>query len=264
MESGFFSTTFNRSLGSVALAMVIATLATYAIVNVREAELIKEMATTVSVDGEGMVKITPDVAQFSFAVMAKGVNAEAAQASSSVKINAIIAFLKEQGVEEKDIQTENYMMYPVYQYDYSATACGPGEFCAPAKEIPDGFEVSQSVTVKVRDTAKAGALLAGVGQKEATGISGLSFVLDDEEPSKAEARAKAIADSQEKAQAIADQFGMKITRMMSYYESEGYPESPYGPEAYESDMMSAKVMNPELPMGEQEVRAHVSVMYEME
>lgn len=262
MESGFFSTAFNRSLGSVALAMVIATLATYAIVNVKQAELVKQMPTTVSVDGEGIVKVTPDVAQFSFSVTAKGENAELAQASSSAKINAIIAFLKEQGVDEKDVKTADYNMYPLYTYDYSNTPCDGQEFCGPGKEIPNGFEVSQYVTVKVRDTAKAGALLAGVGQKEATGISGLSFVLDDDSVSKAEARTKAIADSQEKAQAIADQFGMRVTRMTSYYETEEYGAMPYQGPGYEMDM--AKMGSPELPTGEQEVKARVSVMYEME
>ncbi len=261
----FFSSTFNRLLGSILLAMFIAALAAYAILTMRTAEITREMPTSISVTGEGEVKVKPDIAQFSFSVTAKGATAEEAQATSSAKMIALTAYLAQQGVAEADIKTENYNLYPLFTYDYGAEVMCDGWNCPPAREIPDGFEVSQYVTVKVRDMAKAGTLLAGVGGLGATGISGLSFTIDNEDASKDEARNKAIADATAEAQSIADQFGMRLTRMTSYYEMDDYygGEPYYG--GYEMDMAKNESGGaPPLPAGEQEVRATVSVTYEME
>ncbi len=263
----FFSSTFNRLLGSILLAMVIAALAAYAILTMRTAEITRDMPTTISVTGEGKVNVKPDISQFSFSVTAKGATAEEAQATSSAKMTALTAYLAEQGVAEADIKTENYNLYPLFTYDYSAGGIMPceGWNCPPPEEMPDGFEVSQYVSVKVRDMAKAGALLAGVGERGATGISGLSFAIDNEDASKDEARNQAIADARVEAQTIADQFGMKLTRMTSYYEMEDYygGEQYYG--AYGMDMAKNEAGGvAPLPAGEQEIRATVSVTYEME
>ena len=60
----FFSSTFNRLLGSILLAMIIAALAAYAVLTMRTAEITREMPTNISVTGEGKVKVKPDIAQF--------------------------------------------------------------------------------------------------------------------------------------------------------------------------------------------------------
>jgi uncharacterized protein YggE len=261
----FFSSTFNRLLGSILIAMVIAALAAYSILTMRTAEITKTMPTNISVTGEGTVKVKPDIAQFSFSVTAKGATAEEAQSTSSVKMTTLTQYLAEQGVTEADIKTENYNLYPLFVYEYEEGAECRDWNCPGPKEIQDGFEVSQYVTVKVRDMAKAGALLAGVGERGATGISGLNFVIDNDESSKIEARNKAIADARAEAQNIANQFGMKLVRMTGYYEMEDYyaPEPAYG--SYEMDMAKNEAGgSPPLPAGEQEITATVNVSYEME
>ncbi len=261
----FFSSTFNRLLGSILLAMIIAALAAYAVLTMKTADITREMRTSISVTGEGKVKVKPDVSQFSFSVTAKGANAEEAQATSSAKMNEITKYLAEQGVVEADIKTENYNLYPLFTYEYEEGVECVDWNCPGPKEIPDGFEVSQYVTVKVRDMAKAGPLLAGIGERGATGISSLSFVIDNEEPSKDAARDMAIADARAEAQSIADQFGMKLVRMTSYYETEEYyGATPYYG-GYEMDMAKAESAGaPPLPAGEQEITSTVNVSYEME
>lgn len=259
----FFSSTFNRLLGSILLAMIIAALAAYAVLTMRTAEITREMPTNISVTGEGKVKVKPDIAQFSFSVTAKGATAEEAQSTSSAKMTALVKYLAEQGVAEADIKTENYNLYPLFTYDYSAGGIMPcdGWNCPPPEETPDGFEVSQSVTVKVRDMAKAGELLAGVGERGATGISSLNFVVDNDEASKDEARNQAIADARAEAESIANQFGMKLVRMTSFYEMEDYGVPYYG--GSEMAMDKSEAGGPPLPAGEQEVTATVNVSYEI-
>lgn len=257
----FFQHRHNRVLGSVVLVLVAVALFSYAVMNMKMTENMYPMPMNISVNGEGEVSAIPDIGQFSFSVMAEGAEAAAAQEASATKINDIMAYLKEQGVEEKDIKTENYNMYPKYRYEGAGCM---GGWCPPGKEIPDGFEVSQTIAVKVRDTAKAGTLIAGVGDKGATNISGLTFTVDDETKLKAEARTKAIADAKSKADKVAADLGVEIVRVTSFYENEGYYGEPYG---YGGEMMMAKdesaPMAPGTPMGENVTKVSVSVSFEV-
>ena len=75
-----------------------------------------------------------------------------------------------------------------------------------------GYEVRQSTTVKVRDTAKAGDFLAGVGEKGANEVSSLNFTFDDPDQVQDEARNEAIADAKAKADVLAKQLGVRIVR----------------------------------------------------
>ena len=260
MEHHFFHSTFNRALGSLALVAVVIALISYAYLTFEQAQNTEPMPATISVSGTGEVQAVPDLGQFSFSVQAEGETAEAAQGQSATKMNAILAYLKEQGVEDKDIKTEGYSLNPRFRYD--ETPCPMDSFCPPSEPIPDGFEVFQSVTVKVRNKDKAGELIAGVGGLEATNISGLTFTVDNDEALKAQAQAAAIEDAKAKAQVLADQLGVEIVRMVSYYEDMGY----YG--AYEAPMaMDAKEgmpVNPELPVGEQTTEVTVNVTYEVQ
>jgi uncharacterized protein YggE len=254
----FFSNKTYQVIIVITIALAGLALASYAYSSYYMTKSMYPMPMSISVNGEGEASAIPDVGQFSFSVTAEGADATTAQAASGTKINDLIAYLKEQGVEEKDIKTENYNMYPKYRYEN--TDCF-GAWCPPGEEIPDGFEVSQTVAVKVRDTAKAGTLIAGVGEKGATNISGLSFTVDDETALKAEARSKAIADAKTKAEKIAADLGVEIVRVTSFYENEGY----YGYGSAEPMMekaMDASVA-PNTPVGENTTNVSVSVSFEV-
>jgi uncharacterized protein YggE len=261
MGPTFFSSKANRVLGSLALLMVVAALASYTALTLRSAKITKDVPTTISVNGDGEVQVTPNLGQFSFSVTASAKTAQEAQASSTARMNDIFALLKNQGVEDKDVKTSDYTLTPKFTYEQNALPCD-GWNCPPPKQIPDGFEVSQLVTVKVRDIAKSGALLAGIGEKGATGISSLSFVLDDDKLSKADARDKAVADAKDKAQKIAQQFGMKLGRMTSYYENQVYTDPSYAG-GYGMELAKADAAPVPLSPGEQKITASVSVTYEL-
>lgn len=257
----FFNSKIHRVIAAITIALAGLAFASYAYSNFQMAKTMYPMPMNISVTGDGEVSAIPDVGQFSFSIVAQGAEATAAQEASGTKINDVITYLKEQGVEEKDIKTENYTMYPKFKYENNGCL---GGWCPPSQEIPDGFEVSQTVAVKVRDTAKAGALIAGVGEKGATNISGLTFTVDDESKLKAEARSKAIADAKVKAEKIAADLGVEIVRATSFYESEGYYGAPYG---YGGEMMmDAKAESfegPSTPMGENLTKIQVNVSFEV-
>ncbi len=129
-----------------------------------------------------------------------------------------------------------------------------------------GYEVRQSTTVKVRDTAKAGDLLAGVGDKGATELSGLNFTFDKPEATQTEARNKAIADAKAKADELAKQLGVHLVRVVSFSESgSGYPQ-PYAygrGGATANQAMDSKAVAPEISVGQNNVTDDVSITYEI-
>ncbi len=258
--NSLFSSALNRTLATLVLLGVVVALGSYAYVTLKNAGGWVG-PTTINVVGNGEVTATPDLATFSFSVKAEGADASAAQTKSVEAMKAVNDYLKAEGVEEKDIKTTNYNLTP--KYTYEERPCAMGMWCPPGEQKQVGFEVYQTVTVKVRDTAKAGNLLSGVGSKGATDISGLGFTIDDEDKYKAEARELAIADAKAQAEALAKQLDVRLVEMTGYYE-----ESPSSPMPYYGmggDMaMSAKAeMAPaaDVPMGENTITSRVNLTY---
>ena len=263
METGFFSNKQARLLGLLTLLMLIIALGSYAMVNFEKLESLDLNPATISVSGEGEMLAVPDVAQFSFSVTAKEDTANAAQEASGTKIDAILAYLAEQGIEEKDIKTQNYNLYPNWRYE--ERVCLSNSFCPPGERVQDGFTVSQSVMVKVREVDRAGEIIAGVGEREATDISSLNFTVDDTDALKEEARAKAIADAKAKAEVLAEQLGVRIISIAGYYEGGG----DFGPVYAESRALAFDSAEDEgfggakLPVGEESTKVTVNITYKV-
>lgn len=234
-------------------------------------------ANVVTVNGTGEVTAVPDVASFSFSVTETAKQVSDAQNNASKKMNSIIDAMKAMGIEEKDIKTTGYNTYP--KYEYKRSVCPPvsptmmdssssvaySYPCTDGKQVIIGYEVNQMISVKVRKMADAGAALSKVGSLGATNISGLSFVIDDIEKVRAEARDKAIQDAKEKAEKLEKSLGVKFARITSFYENGAYPVSGYGG----GEMMGAKTMMadsvsiPQIPVGENKVVSNVSISYEV-
>lgn len=249
-------------LGTAALLMAVIALVAYSYYTWKQSEYMYGGPTTISVTGEGEVSAIPDIGTFSFSVEAEGKDATTAQNESATKMNAVLSYLKEKGVEDKDVKTENYSLYPKYRYE--TKVCPMGSYC-PGEQVQDGFTVSQTVTVKVRAVDTAGELISGVGEKGATNISGLSFTIDDTTALKDEARTEAIKDAQDKAKELARQLGVRLDKMVGYYEDEnGYPMPYYG---MGGDMMvktaSEAAVAPSLPTGENMTKSRVTLTYQV-
>ena len=222
-----------------------------------------DMEHTISVAGYGEVASVPDAASFTYSVVETGPTVADAQAKATTKSNAIVAYLKEAGIEDKDVRTENYNINP--QYEYKAQVCT--QFgCPGGRQTIVGYEVNQAVTVKVRDTAKAGDVLSGIGTRGASNVSGLSFTIDQErqEELKAEARKKAIEDARSKAEKIAKSLGVSIDDVVAFNEDMGGPVYPmFSRDAVANESAGAAVA-PVLPTGENKIISTVSVTFEIE
>lgn len=218
----------------------------------------------ISIDGRGEVVAVPDTAEFSFSVVEKAASVATAQDAATKKMNAISAYLKEQGIEEKDIKTTGYNVYPQYEWQQITCVTFP---CPSGKNVLTGYEVRQSVTVKVRDTKEAGNLLTGIGGKGASELSGLTFTVDNDEGLKAQAREKAIANAKEKAEALAKELGVRLVRVVSFseYQDGGYPPIYYGRGVTGVGMGGDAELKvaPDVPRGENTYVSQVTVSYEI-
>ena len=165
-----------------------------------------------SVTGSGVVYAKADVANISVGLKTEAKSTAAEATSENIKtMNEIVKELKNLGVEEKDIKTTNYRLSPVYNWTQNR-----------GQELK-GYEVNQTVTIKVRNLDKIGEIIAKTTEKGANQIGNVNFTIDDEYELKAQARELAITKAKEKAKEIAKQSGMRLGVVKSFYENEYQP-----------------------------------------
>lgn len=201
---------------------------------------------TISVRGEGKVYTKPDIAMVSLSVVTEGRNIKNVQDENSEKMNKVIDFLKGFGIEEKDIKTTNYRLYPRYDYE--------------DRKIPQiiGYEITQTLEIKIRNLEKIGEILeqsVGVGINQ---VSSLSFAVDNDEELE-EARSLAIKDAKEKAKTLAAQLGIRLLKISGFDEGVGY-DYPI----YRELGMGGAGEAPQIQVGENEIIVNVTLIYEID
>lgn len=213
-----------------------------------------------NVSGEGKAVGIPDIATFNFQVITEGGKDVAAlQKENTDKVNAAIAYLKDQKVDEKDIKTQSYSLDPRYSYCSGNRACPPPEIT--------GFTIRQMVEVKVRDMGNVGKLMSGVISKGANSTNGPVFSIDDPTKVQNEARAEAIAKAKAKAEDLANAGGFKLGRLLSIEEgisSAPQPLYAYGMGGAGVSMKSVDQAIPTIQPGSQDVNVTVSLKYEID
>lgn len=220
----------------------------------------QDQANTIQVTGEGEVFAVPDIATITFSARGEGVDVKTAQTKEADLVNKALAYVKSVGIAEKDTKVTSYNLQPKYQ-SIIAPVCRTYPCPTPEQKII-GYEVYQSIEVKVRDTTKAGDIVAGLGGVGITDIYGPNFSIDDEDTLKADAREKAIADAREKAKILAKQLGVHVVRITGFQESSGGYPMMYA----KADMAvssGAAAPSPEMPKGENKISSSVTITYEI-
>ena len=214
---------------------------------------------TITVSGDGKVTVTPDIAMISFSVVTQGKEPETIQEENTEKMNEVISFIKEQGIEAKDIKTANYNLSP--QYDYGRR---PDIYPPPPPKIV-GYTLTQTVLLKVRDFEKVPAILGVLPDLGINQIEQLSFEVEDPDRYLNEARKEAFEKARDKAKAMAAFSGTRIRRVVTFSESFGgpIPYRLYAAEALGKGGDLGGEVPPVIEPGSQDVTVNVSVTYEI-
>ncbi len=167
---------------------------------------------TITVSAEGKTTVSPDIAKLSFSVISEGANPKTLAENNNKKMTAAIDFVKSKGIDEKDIKTTQYDLAPRYEYDEKTK-----------KTFISGYTLTQTVLVKIRDLNKTAEVLGGLPPLGINQISSISFEIDEPEKYLSDARDKAFDKAKEKAMAMAEKNGVKLGRVINFYEYQPIP-----------------------------------------
>lgn len=215
---------------------------------------------TITVTGTGRAETPPTIARVVFTVEETASTVAEAQDKATTRATAALDAIHDLDISEDDIQTTGYYTNPQYE---TQQPCRPGMVCAQGSPRIVGYQVSQTITVKIRNTDRAGEVLAVLGEAGVQNISGPNFEVDDDSEVMAEAREEAIKDAHKQAKMLAKQLRVRLGDVVTFYEDGGYP-SPMYDGFGKGGVMEASVRSAvPLPQGQEESVVTVSVTYEI-
>jgi uncharacterized protein YggE len=206
--------------------------------------------TTFNLSAFGETRLAPDQATINLGVQTEAATAGEALRANATKMTAVIASLKKGGLTDRDIQTSNLSIRPQYVYVENQ----------PPRLT--GYQVSNQVTITVRDLKNLGAAIDASVDAGANNAGGISLGLADPSKAEDEARLDAIKALNAKAELYARATGYRVVRLVSLNEGGGYSAPPPMPmmamavkrEAFDSTPVAG---------GELRVRIDVSGVFEM-
>jgi uncharacterized protein YggE len=261
-----------------ALTALVIVLVVFVLVSINQKVNTATTTNVVSFSGEGKVSAKPDIAVIDLAIVTQATTSKAAQDANSKKSQTVVDFLKKNGVADKDIKTTGYNIYPQYVYPrpvpyilngVSGGSAGAGTSVIMPEPVPpvidnnpriSGYQVVESLEIKVRDLNKVSQVLDGVVAAGANQVGQLTYSIDNPEKLKDDARAKAIADAKAKANTLESQIGIRLGKIINFSEGfNGYP----GPIMYDVKAQGGLGGGPSVPSGENEITVDITLTYQI-
>ncbi len=214
--------------------------------------------TLLTLSAEGRSNRTPDLAVFSAGVTSQGKTAGEALSANSADMNRVIAALKRAGIADRDIQTSNLSLNPIYQPQRAM----PDGTVEPAQPKIIGYQVYNTVNVRQRNLAQFGRVLDTLVAAGANQINGPNFQMDDPDAATDEARSQAMKKARARANLYASAAGLKVLRILAISESGGYVPQP---QVMYSRAAMADGMEKSTPVaaGEVSLISTVTVLFEL-
>jgi len=127
----------------------------------------EEQHNTISVTGEAERFVAPDTASISFSMTRKSEDLSEATNSVNKRMSNLLQSLKSDGIKESDVKTTGYNVQPQYVY-------------VERERLFDGYRVTQSVQIKIRDLDNVNEVVTKIGELQVDNVSGLSFFIDND------------------------------------------------------------------------------------
>jgi uncharacterized protein YggE len=188
----------------------------------------------ITVIGEGRATMAPDMAVLTFSVVKQEKTAREALDNNNKAMSDVLAALKKAGIAERDLQTSGFSVQPQYRFPQGADG----------QQLPPeliGYQVSNALTVRVRDLSKLGGI---IDQSVTLGVNqggDIQFTNDKPDSAVEEARKNAVADAIARAKTLASAAGVKLGNVIEINES--------GPRPQPMPVMRAAMMKSEADSG---------------
>jgi uncharacterized protein len=217
---------------------------------------VSNQQTGISVNGQGKVTVTPDIATVNLGVSAQASKVAEAQSQAASAMDKVIAALTSNGVAKNDIRTQYFNIQQMTRWDDKSQ-----------QSVPTGYTVSNMVTVKIRAIDKTGPIIdavAGAGG-DYIRVNGISFSVDKPEQYYAQAREKAVLDAKSKAEQLASLARITLGKATYVSESTYTPYTPYY-ENYKSVDMAAGGSIPatSISAGETDITMNVQIIFSIQ
>ena len=208
---------------------------------------------TIHVTGRGSVVGEPDIASLNLGVSAEKASVEEAREAAASAMTSVIESLKVNNVAEKDIQTENFSIYP--QYDYTDNG-----------RVLRGYRVNNTVSAKVRELESLSDIIddAAAAGGDIVVVNAIQFMIEDSTALQTQARALAVKHAEAKAQTLAEASGVTLGKPVTITETNfsGGPRIAFAESAEFADD-SARSSTP-IEAGELTVTVNVTIVYEIQ
>ena len=233
----------------VRAATIAAGLVATAAASTATAQTTTSMVPTLTVSAEGRVMRAPDVADLSGGVVTIAPTAAAAMTENAARMTQVVAAVKRAGIADRDIQTAGISLQPQYRYENNQSP------------VLTGYQVTNSVNLRVRKLADTGRLLDALVAVGANQLTGPNFRVDAADAALDEARAAAVATARTRAELYAKAAGLRVKRIVSISES-GISEPQPRPMMMVRQM-KAEASTPVAP-GEVTLGINVNLVFELE
>ena len=212
----------------------------------------------IRVSGTGTVSVEPDVAILQVGVEVFAGKVSIARSEASKAMDSVVTVLKKEGVEEKDIQTTKFNIYPRYDYE-EVTVNGK----RIGTQVLTGYTVNNTVKAKIYEIDKVGDIIdksADAGG-DYVRINGVDFTVDDPSPYQTEIRKMAVENAVEKAQDYALLTDVELGPVIELNEmNSGSLHSPYEAD-YGMRMMAAAAPTTSISAGQLEISLTVDTLF---
>jgi uncharacterized protein len=209
---------------------------------------VADQQAIISVNGTGIVTVTPDVANVNLGVQVQESTVSAAQAGAASAMEQIMAVLKANNIADNDIQTVQFSIYPSYNYDSKTGG-----------STISGYTVSNVISVKIRNIDNAGAVIDAVAPAGGnhTVINSIYFSVSDPSPYYSQARELAMNDAKAKAQQLASLGGVTLGKPVYITDSSYTPSSVN----YAKDSAGMTTPSTQISAGSSDITISVQVSY---
>ncbi len=221
---------------------------------------LKSQLPHITTSGTAHIDVVPDLAILSFAVSTERPTSTAAASENAAAAQAVVAELKTQDVDQKDIRTTSVTLTPIFDENRDANG-------RLVKRTLRAYQARNALEVRVRAIDKAGALAQHLIGKGANTFNGLSFEIEHPEPKLKALQAEAAKDALANAHSYADALGLKLVRVIEIVPNGSEAPSYRMPPAPRmlAKMASAEQEPAAIPMepGVQRLESMVSVTWEL-